>query len=121
MDYYRVLHLDDLHLGHGHRIELDGHAILVTKVAGTPLAIDDACPRDGASLSAGRIEELPDDDTQVQVGFVTCLADGVRVSLHDGSVDGSATERVRIYATRLTADSWVEVEVPGSASTTAAT
>ena len=116
MDYYRVLHLDDLHLGQGHRIELDGHAILLTKLAGTPLAIDDACPRDGASLSAGRMEELPDDDTEVQVGYVTCRSDGVRISLHDGTVAGSADERVRVYATRLTADSWVEVEVPGPAT-----
>jgi nitrite reductase/ring-hydroxylating ferredoxin subunit len=115
MEFYRVLHLDDLHLGQGRRIEVGGHAVLLTKVAGTPLAIDDACPRDGASLSAGRIEELPDDDTEVQVAYVTCQADGVRVSLHDGSFDGSVGQRVRIYATRLTADSWVEVEVPGSA------
>ncbi|MDO8307997.1 MAG: nitrite reductase (NAD(P)H) small subunit [Actinomycetota bacterium] len=113
MQYYRVLHLDDLHLGQGHRIDLDGHVILLTKLAGTPLAIDDACPRDGASLSAGRIEELPDDGTEAQVGFVTCASDGVRISLHDGSVDGSDDERVPVYATRLTADSWVEVEVPG--------
>ncbi|MHB1067773.1 MAG: Rieske (2Fe-2S) protein [Candidatus Nanopelagicales bacterium] len=113
MDFYRVLRLDDLHPGQGHRIELDGHSILLTKLAGTPLAIDDACPHDGTSLSSGPIEELPDDGTEAQAGFVTCRTDGVRISLHDGAVDGSAAERVRVYATRLTADSWVEVEVPG--------
>lgn len=105
MDVFRVAHLDDLVEGRALRVELEGQAILVTKISGEPHAIGDVCPHNGASLSAGVIRD----------GCVTCPSHLWRFSLHDGTRQGRPEVRVQVYGTRLTADSWVEVEVPPAA------
>lgn len=102
MDVFRVAHLDDLHEGHAVRVEFEGQAILVTKIAGEPHAVSDVCPHNGASLSEGVIKD----------GCVTCPSHLWRFSLHDGERQGRPDVRIQVYGTRLTADGWVEVEVP---------
>jgi nitrite reductase/ring-hydroxylating ferredoxin subunit len=102
---HRVLHLDDLAESRAHRVVLDGQAILLTKVDGEPLAITDVCPHNGSSLSDGVIRDA----------CVTCPAHLWRFSLRDGTRQGTPEVRVRVYGTRLRADGWVEVEVPGLA------
>ena len=107
MPVHRVLHLDDLQESRAHRIVLDDQPILLTKVDGEPLAITDVCPHNGTSLADGVIKDA----------CVTCPAHLWRFSLRDGTRQGTAEVRLRVYGTRLTADGWVEVEVPQSAPT----
>ena len=79
-------------------------SILLTKLDGEPHAITDVCPHNGSSLSEGVIRD----------GCVTCPAHLWRFSLHDGEKQGTPEVRLRVYPTRLTADGWVEVEVPAA-------
>jgi nitrite reductase/ring-hydroxylating ferredoxin subunit len=103
---HRVVHLDDLHESQAQRFVLDEQAILLTKLAGEPHAITDTCPHNGASLSEGVIKD----------GCVTCPSHLWRFSLHDGGRQGTPEVRVRVFGTRLTAEGWVEVEVPATPS-----
>lgn len=102
MHVHRVVHLDDLHDSVPLRVVLDGQAICLTKIDGEPHAISDVCPHNGASLSEGVIRD----------GCVTCPSHLWRFSFHDGEKQGSHDVRVQVYGTRLTAEQWVEVEVP---------
>lgn len=102
MQVHRVLHLDDLHESQPHRVVLAGQPILLAKLDGEPHAITDVCPHNGSSLSDGIIRD----------GCVTCPAHLWRFSLHDGTRQGMAEVRLQVYGTRLTAEGWVEVEVP---------
>jgi nitrite reductase (NADH) small subunit len=99
---FRVVHLDDIAESEPYRVVLDGQAILLTKIDGEPHAISDVCPHNGSSLSEGLIKD----------GCVTCSAHLWRFSLHDGARQGMPEVRVMVYGTRLTADGWVEIEVP---------
>ena len=103
MQIHRIAHLDDLVESAPRRFVLGAHAVALTKLAGEPHAIEDACPHDGASLSSGTVDAR---------GVITCPVDGRAFSLHDGRHQGGSDERLVIYATRLTAENWVEVEVP---------
>lgn len=98
------MHLDELQESRPHRVVLAGQAILLTKLDGEPHAITDVCPHNGASLSEGIIRD----------GCVTCPSHLWRFSLHDGGKQGTADVRLRVFPTRLTADGWVEVEVPAA-------
>ena len=102
MRLHRVCQLDDLEDSVPTRVVLDGQPICLTKIDGEPHAISDVCPHNGASLSDGVVRD----------GCVTCPSHLWRFSFHDGEKQGSAEVRVQVYATRLTADEWVEVEVP---------
>jgi nitrite reductase/ring-hydroxylating ferredoxin subunit len=104
MQVHRVVHLDELHESVPMRVLLDGQAILLTKLDGEPHAITDLCPHNGSSLSEGVVRD----------GCVTCPAHLWRFSLHDGQRQGAPEIRVRVFPTRLTADGWVEVEVPAA-------
>lgn len=102
MQVHRVGHLDDLQESRPLRVVLDGQPILLTKLDGEPHAITDVCPHNGSSLADGVIKD----------GSVTCSGHLWRFSLHDGERQGTPEVRLRVYATRLTAEGWVEVEVP---------
>jgi nitrite reductase/ring-hydroxylating ferredoxin subunit len=102
MDVYRVAHFDDLAENVPLRVVLEDQPILVTKIAGEPHAVGDVCPHNGASLSDGLIKD----------GCVTCPSHLWRFSLHDGTRQGRPEVAVQVYGTRLTADNWVEIEVP---------
>ena len=104
VEIHRVVLLDELQESRAHRVVLSGQAILLTKLDGEPHAITDICPHNGASLSEGIIRD----------GCVTCASHLWRFSLHDGEKQGTPEVRLRVYPTRLTADGWVEVEVPAS-------
>jgi len=107
VEVHRVLHLDDLHESQPHRVVLSGQPILLAKLDGEPHAITDVCPHNGSSLSEGIIRE----------GCVTCPAHLWRFSLHDGTRQGTPEVRLQVYGTRLTAEGWVEVEVPEAVPT----
>lgn len=96
------MHLDELQESGAHRVVLSGQPILLTRLEGRPHAITDVCPHNGASLSDGIIKD----------GCVTCPAHLWRFSLHDGERQGTPEVRLRVYPTRLTAEGWVEVDVP---------
>ncbi len=102
MDVFRVVHLDQLDEGRAHRVVLEDQPILLTNIDGEPHAVSDVCPHNGASLSDGVIRD----------GCVTCPSHLWRFSLHDGERQGRPDVRIQVYGTRLTADGWVEVEVP---------
>jgi nitrite reductase/ring-hydroxylating ferredoxin subunit len=102
VEVHRVAHLDDLHESVALRVEVSGLAILLTKVDGTPHAITDVCPHNGARLSDGVIRD----------GCVTCPSHLWRFSVVNGERQGTPEVRLRVYGTRLTADGWAEVEVP---------
>jgi len=105
MQVHRVVHLDELQESRPHRVVIDDQAILLTKLGGEPHAITDVCPHNGTSLADGIIKD----------DCVTCPGHLWRFSLHDGERQGTPEVRLRVYATRLTADSWVEIEVPETA------
>lgn len=102
MQVHRVVHLDALHESRPYRVVIDDQAILLTKVDGEPLAIADDCPHRGDSLSQGAIEH----------GCVICARHKARYRLRGGQPQDTSDIPVQVYATRLTADGWVEVEVP---------
>jgi nitrite reductase/ring-hydroxylating ferredoxin subunit len=107
VEVHRVLHLDDLHESQPHRVVLSGQPILLAKLDGEPHAITDVCPHNGSSLSEGIIRD----------GCVTCPAHLWRFSLHDGTRQGTPEVRLQVDGTRLTAEGWVEVEVPEAVPT----
>lgn len=102
MELHRVVHVEELQESRPLRVVLDGQAILLTKHNGEPLAITDVCPHNGTSLSEGIVRH----------GCVSCPGHLWRFSLTTGERQGTPEVRLRVYATRLTADGWVEVEVP---------
>lgn len=102
MDVFRVVHLDELAENHAYRVVLEDQPILLTKISGEPHAVADTCPHNGASLSEGVIKD----------GCVTCPWHFWRFSLHDGERQGRPDVQIQVYGTRLTADNWVEIEVP---------
>jgi nitrite reductase/ring-hydroxylating ferredoxin subunit len=97
--------LDDLVDDRPVRVVLDGQAILLAKHGGEPHAIGDTCPHRDTSLSGGIVRD----------GYVTCPAHLRRFSLHDGSEPGASSPAVPVYPTRVSPDSWVEIEVPAQA------
>ena len=102
MEIHKVVHLDDLQESRPHQVVLDGRQILLTKVYGQPLAVADACPVDGAVLSGGTVTG----------GHVVCPMGGCSFRLADGELLSDDGVHVDVFATRLTADNWVEIEVP---------
>jgi 3-phenylpropionate/trans-cinnamate dioxygenase ferredoxin subunit len=53
----KVCNADDLAPGQRKIVFIDGRVITLFNISGQLRAIDDACPHNGASLFAGRIEE----------------------------------------------------------------
>lgn len=106
-DVVKVAHLDELKDSTAVHLDINGWPILVIKIAGTPHALIDTCPHNGARLSEGVVRD----------GCITCPAHLWRFSLTTGRKQGDDNVAVRILATRLTADNWVEVEVPPPAET----
>ncbi len=87
------------------RVEVEGRALLITRVEGTIHAIDDVCPHNGASLSAGLLRD----------GCVTCPAHLWRFRVTDGARVGRPDVRVPTYAIEVTEAGWVEVDLPPAA------
>lgn len=102
VDVVKVIHLDELRESTPVHLDIQGWPVLLIKIAGTPHALVDTCPHNGARLSEGLVRE----------GCITCPAHLWRFSLTTGRKQGDDAVAVRVLATRLTADNWVEVEVP---------
>lgn len=88
--------------GSARSIQHAGFSVLVTVIDGVPKAIDDVCPHNGASLAAGIISE----------GCVTCPWHWWRFNLDTGEMQGNPTTQQRVFATSISEDGWVEVEIP---------
>lgn len=55
MSRYRIIPIAALTDGSMHRCEIDGHAILLCRVADRVYAVDDICPHENVSLSLGSL------------------------------------------------------------------
>ncbi len=84
------------------RVQHAGLAVLVTVIDGTPYAIDDVCPHNGASLAGGVIKE----------GIVTCPWHWWRFDLVSGACVNNPNVTQRNYATHITDEGLVTVEIP---------
>lgn len=102
----KVVHLDELQESRAVHLDVRGWPILLIKISGTPHALVDTCPHNGARLSDGLVRD----------GCVTCPAHLWRFSLTTGRKQGDDQVAVRVIPTRLTADNWVEIEVPEPAA-----
>lgn len=102
MDVVKVAHLDELADSRPRRYDVEGTPVFIVKIDGTPHALVDICPHNGAALSDGVVRD----------GCVTCPSHLWRFSIMTGHKQQDEAVAVRVLATRVTADNWVEVEVP---------
>lgn len=84
------------------RVEKGGRAILLARDDGVIRAIDDVCPHNGASLSAGILRD----------GCVTCPAHLWRFRLADGTRVGRPDVRLATYDITISDEGWIEIELP---------
>ena len=105
VDVMRVLPLDELQESQAIRLVLKGMPIMLVKVNGTPHALVDVCPHNGAALSEGVIRD----------GCVTCPWHLWRFSVSTGLKQGDDDVAVRVLTTRVTPDEWIEIDVPDPA------
>lgn len=96
--------MGDLRESVAQRVEVDGRALLLTRIGDTPHAIADVCPHNGAALSDGVLRD----------GCVTCPSHLWRFSVVDGTKQGGPEVRVAVYPATVTDDGWVEVELPAA-------
>lgn len=87
------------------RVDIDGRAILVTRIDGAIHAVDDVCPHNGASLSAGVLRD----------GCVTCPAHLWRFRVTDGTRVGRPDVRIDTHDVTITDEGWVEIDLPAEA------
>lgn len=97
-----LLHQDDVPETGMCRVETEGRAILLARVDGAIRAVDDVCPHNGASLSAGVLRD----------GCVTCPAHLWRFRLMDGTRVGRSDVRIPTYEVEISDDGWVEIDLP---------
>lgn len=97
----RVAPVADLPEGTCRRHSDNGRTVLVTVVDGRPCAVDDACLHKAGSLSGGTIRD----------GMVTCPLHWWRYDVRDGTLQGGVTA-LTTYDCRITADGWIEVDLP---------
>lgn len=102
MAFHRCLPFEDLAESSATGLVVDGRPVLLTRVDGTPHAIADVCPHNGATLSGGVLRD----------GCVTCPAHLWRFSVVDGTKQGSPQVQVAVYPVRVTDDGWIEVDLP---------
>lgn len=84
------------------RVETEGRAILLARIDGAIHAVDDVCPHNGASLSAGVLRD----------GCVTCPAHLWRFRLADGTRVGRSDVRIVTYDVTISPQGWIEVDLP---------
>jgi ferredoxin-nitrite reductase len=81
------LSLADLPEGRGRLVELDGLELAVFRRAGRLLAVQNACPHEGAALADGELEG----------DFVVCPGHGYRFNLRTGACSNAPDLRARTY------------------------
>lgn len=89
------------------RVEVEGRAILLARIDGEIRAVDDVCPHNGASLSAGVLRD----------GCVTCPAHLWRFRLTDGTRVGRPDVRIPTYDVAITDEGWIEIDLPAAPAT----
>ncbi|MDP9401501.1 MAG: Rieske 2Fe-2S domain-containing protein [Actinomycetota bacterium] len=95
----QALRVDDLAEGEAKAAQIDGRAVLVSRIDGAISAIDNVCSHAGAPLSTGRVED----------GIVTCPWHGSRFKLSNGAcVRGPANHPQPLLEARERGG-WVEV------------
>lgn len=82
-------------------VSLNGWRILIAKVGGEYLALNDRCTHAASQLSNGRLRH----------GVIMCPLHGARFELATGKCIGSAYRAVRSFPARIV-DDWIEVCVP---------
>lgn len=102
MSRIAALHQDDVPDTGMCRVELEGRAILLARIDGAIRAVDDTCPHNGASLSAGILRD----------GCVTCPAHLWRFRLTDGTRVGRPDVRIPTYDVTISDEGWIEIDLP---------
>jgi nitrite reductase (NADH) small subunit len=97
----RVCRVDDVPLGEGRAVEIDGRRVAVFQTRNGWYALDQQCPHRGGPLTDGIVADgcvtCPLHDRRFDLSTGRCHSDDLRVSvyaveIHDGDVwvDGSA-------------------------------
>jgi nitrite reductase (NADH) small subunit len=97
----RVCRVDDVPLGEGRAVEIDGRRVAVFKTRNGWYALDQRCPHRGGPLTDGIVADgcvtCPLHDRRFDLATGRCHSDDLRVNvyhveIHDGDVwvDGSA-------------------------------
>jgi len=90
-DFVEVARLEDLPLGKGTTVTVDGKDIAIYNVDGHVYAIDDSCLHQGSSLGWSPLEGK----------VVTCRGHGMRYDVTTGKVVGSSDRGVATYPVRV--------------------
>ncbi|MEY4720765.1 MAG: hypothetical protein RIQ46_490 [Pseudomonadota bacterium] len=82
-------------------VTLNGWRVLIAKVAGEYLALNDRCTHAASPLSTGRLRH----------GAIMCPLHGARFDLASGKCIGGAYRPVRGFPVRV-AGQWLEIAIP---------
>jgi len=99
--WIKVAEVDELAPGQGRRVTAGTRRIALFNDGGEVLAIDDACPHQGASLGEGLLHE----------GRVICPLHSWVFDLRTGRCPRESHEPVETYPARCAAGS-IEVQIP---------
>ncbi len=75
MRFHDVAGIDDVPLGEGRRVLVDGTAVALFRTDEGYVAFDDHCPHAGAPLSSGTVRD----------GYVVCTWHGFTFDVHTGA------------------------------------
>jgi len=104
--YIGVSPLAGIPTDRGRPVLIDGKVIAVFRVGDEAYALDDSCPHNGASLAAGRQEDV----------VIACRAHGLRFDVRTGRMRGVDGFCVKSYPARVV-DGTVEVDIENLRST----
>ncbi len=94
----RVCRVEDVPLGEGRAVEIDGHRVAVFQTRNGWYALDQRCPHKGGPLTDGIVAD----------GCVTCPLHDRRFDLATGQCHGDDLQ-VSVYAVEIhDGDVWVE-------------
>lgn len=83
--------------GQRKRIFVDGRSIVLFNIEGTPRAIDDTCPHQGASLANGRLDGCA----------LSCPAHGLRFDLRTGCMPGISGLSLKTFPVQVIDGRWI--------------
>ena len=92
-EFVEAARLDEVPVGTGISVEIDGKRIALFNVDGQLYAIDDHCPHAGSSLGMGKLDGR----------IVTCRSHGMKIDVVTGNFPVSEGFAVHSYPTMLLA------------------